>query len=306
MTLQNSAPSPVSKLVEPRNDSPASLGSATLPPDLEAVQLAGQGSFCEIWKVYEPATGRCHALKQLRSEWTNEPRVRQLLVNEAIAGRAVDSRHVVKVERVEHEAIPPFNLLEWIEGETLDSQLTKQRLIPAGTAVWIARQCAQGLNDLAGAGYAHGDIKPQNIFLDTRGEVRLIDLGFAQSLDESPAVLDSRSMTGTPEYMAPETFSRGIINPVLRDMYSLGVTMYQMLSGRLPFESKSARQVLRLHCTTRPPSLDSLCEGVPAGLLDLVSRLLAKQPIRRPQSYTSLIRELTSLELATLHTRYAA
>jgi serine/threonine protein kinase len=232
--------------------------------------------------------------------------VRQLLVNEAAAGQAVASRHVVHVERAEQEASPPFNLLEWIDGQTLELRLAQQRRMPAGTAVWIARQCAQGLNDLAGVGYAHGDVKPQNIFVGDGGEVKLIDLGFAQPLAESPPTRHSHSMTGTPEYMAPESFSRGIINPVLRDIYSLGVTLYQMLSGRLPFESTNTRQVLRLHCTTRPPRLESLCEGVPADLFDLVRRLLAKQPIRRPQSYASLIRELTSLELATLHARYAA
>lgn len=273
---------------------------------LEVVQLAGRGSFCDIWKVREKCSGRCFALKRLRGEWSDDSGAKRLLAGEAMAANAVAGRHVVRLEMADHEISPPFNLFPWIDGVALEQQLTPQRRLAAGTAVWIARQCAQGLNELAKAGYSHGDVKPQNVFIGPRGEVKLIDLGFASPLRRSRRDEKPPSMTGTPEYMAPESLSPAAVNPLLRDMYSLGVTLFRMVSGRLPFEAASTEQVLRLHQTARPPRLEPLCAEAPAELFDLVDRLLAKQPVRRPQSYGSLIRELTAVELATLDARFAA
>ena len=281
-------------------------GHIAVPEYLEVIRPAGRGSFCDIWKVRDRENGWCYALKQIRPEWVDDPGARGLLAKEAEAGQAVPGRHVVRVIRTDHESSPPFNLLEWVEGETLERRPAEQEWLPAGIAIWIARQCALGLQELADFGYGHGDVKPHNIVLDDAGGVKLIDLGFAFSVDQSPLAAKSGFMTGTPQYMAPESLSREIMNPLTRDMYSLGVVLYRLISGRLPFTAASTDQVLRLHCSSRPPRLEPRSAGVPEELLDLVGRLLAKQPIRRPQSYASLIRELTALELATLSTRFAA
>ncbi len=276
------------------------------PEGYAAVQPAGQGTFAEIWKVRERATGDVFALKRLRPEYVDDEQARRLLINEAAAGRAVTGKHIVHVIQSDHDASPPFNLLEWLDGETLGQQLENGQSFSVGTIIWIARQCAQGLNDLARAGFSHGDVKPDNIFLETDGQAKLIDLGFAESIGAPRALGQVRCLTGTPEYMAPESCLRGTVNPLLRDMYSLGVVVYRLLSGRLPFQAATVEQVLRLHGSARPPALGELCPSAPDDLINLVQRLLAKQPVRRPQSYSSLIRELTALELQTLHARFAA
>jgi serine/threonine-protein kinase len=276
------------------------------PDGFSAVQPAGRGTFAEIWKVRQRTTGNVFALKRLRPEYVDDEGARRMLINEATAGRAVTGKHIVHVIQSDHNASPPFNLLEWLDGETLGQQLDSGQSLSVGTIIWIARQCAQGLNDLARAGYSHGDVKPENIFLETGGQAKLIDLGFAESIGEPRALGQVRCITGTPEYMAPESCLRGTVDPLLRDMYSLGVVIFRLLSGRLPFEAPTVEQVLRLHGSARPPALGELCPSAPDDLIDLCRRLLAKQPVRRPQSYSSLIRELTALELETLHARFAA
>jgi eukaryotic-like serine/threonine-protein kinase len=299
-------------LTEPNNEFDGPMETIRFPdnndfPDgFSAIQPAGRGTFAEIWKVRERATGNVFALKRLLPQFVDDEGARRLLLNEATAGHAVAGQHVVRVMQSNHNLSPPFNLLEWLDGGTLGEQLESGQSLSIGSIIWVARQCAQGLSDLARAGYSHGDVKPDNIFLETGGAAKLIDLGFAEPIGEPPSLGQVRCITGTPEYMAPESCLRGTVNSQLRDMYSLGVVIFRLLAGQLPFEAATVEQVLRLHGSARPPALGELCPSAPDDLVNLVERLLAKQPVRRPQSFSSLIRELTALELETLHARFAA
>lgn len=275
-----------------------------VPAGFEPLAPVAEGTFCDVWQVRDAARGTIFALKRLRDEWRNEPDGRELLVNEARAGRAVRSPFVVRVVQDDTAGPEPYTLLEWLDGSTLEDRLSGGRRLPAGESVWIVRQAAQGLEALARAGFSHGDVKPANVFLAPAGQVTLIDLGFARPLGTWRRPGDGQPIVGTAEYMAPETLSRGLCDPVLRDVYSLGVTLFRMLTGRLPFESVTPARLLRLQREARPRRVSELCPDVPAELSDLVARLLAKQPIRRPQSLPGLIRELVALELRLLPSRF--
>ena len=278
----------------------------TLPAGFDRIGKTAQGSFSEIWKVRESSTGCLFALKCLLGDWNDDIAAMQLLRNEARIGQSVDSRYVVRFEQSGAGCEGPWNLLEWLDGETLERRLRGNRRLSVGEAVWIARQCTQGLCDLAEAGFSHGDVKPANIFLTGDGNVKLIDLGFARSFQEPHTIENTQYLTGTAAYMAPETLTRGSVNPLTRDMYSLGIMLFRMLSGRLPFETANSDSALRLHRSARPPQLESRCRAAPPELIRLIKQLLAKQPIRRPQSYQTLLRMLLRLELATLPLRFAA
>lgn len=284
------------------SDGAPGIGSAL--DRYELLAPVARGTFSEICRVRERRTGTHFALKRLRAEWCNEADARQLLVNEARAGRAVRSRHVVRVIESGLQDKYPWTVLEWLGGATLESELADGRLLPPGLALWIARQCVQGLLDLARAGFTHGDIKPDNIFLSAERNVTLIDLGFARRIDEPRPLSEGEPIVGTAEYMAPETLSRGPSNPVLRDIYSLGVTLFRMLTGRLPFEARIAARLLRLQRESRPPRVIDRRPGIPREVSDLVGRMLAKQPIRRPPSLSGLLRELVALELKLLPARF--
>jgi serine/threonine-protein kinase len=271
-------------------------------PHLDMLTLAGRGSFAEVWLVQDRASGSLFALKQLRSDCPNPGAGRQMLWNEAEVGRRVSSDHVVRVGEAFLDAKPPAVMLEWLSGETLEARLQREKWIGSGEALWIARQCAQGLHDLVTAGFTHGDVKPSNIFLCRSGAAKLIDLGFARP---DRRVVDDltdtdRTLSGTPEYLAPETLIPSEQNGVAKDVYSLGITMYRMLSGCLPFQGETLAEIVREHRQSRAARLRSLAPHVPPEVEELVHRLLSKQPLRRGAGPKNLVQELVGLELLTI------
>lgn len=241
-------------------------------------------------------SGRVVALKRLRPEWRENVTARQLLRNEAEVGRAVKSAHVVRVHYSETSGEDPHLLLEFLEGCSLEQMLRDSERLTVRKSVWIARQCAVGLADLEQAGYAHGDLKPANVFVNPLSEVKLVDLGFAR-----PFRLErSGTLVGTPEYMAPESLCPADVHPGQIDIYSLGVTLFRMLAGQLPFSADSAADTLQLQRSARPPQLRKLCPEAPIELVEFVGRLLAKHPLRRPENMQVVVRELLRFELAAL------
>ena len=285
--------------------SPTPQTSERLPPLLdgfETLDRAALGGLCEVWQVREQATGSVYGLKRLSDGWARDATARELLRNEAAAGLAVRSPHVVRVVRAELDGEQPVLLLEWLEGVSLEQELGRVGRLEVPRAVWIARQCVSGLIDLAAAGWSHGDVKPDNVLLQSDGTARLIDLGFARphAAGAAAAGRPGESLLGTPEYLAPETMVRGWLNPVSLDIYSLGVTLFRMLTGRLPFHDATVSGILRMQRQARPPRLERFDVGAPDELSGLVGRLLSKQPIRRPSCLKTLWRELVKIELNVL------
>jgi serine/threonine-protein kinase len=269
----------------------------------ELLALAGRGTFAEVWQVREPQTGQIFALKQLRPEWVERLAARQLLKNEAEVGSKVSSEYVARVHECELETSSPYILLEWLSGQTLEAHLTRGQRLPCHEALWIARQCAQAMHSLLVAGYTHGDIKPSNIFICDDGAAKLIDLGFArpdQMLDLDFSHSDHGPLTGTPEYLAPESLLPGHPRDIARDVYSLGITLYRMLTGALPFQGETIADILQQQQQSQPTRLRSLAPEVPREVAEFVHRLLAKEPLRRGNGLSWLIHELIGLELSLL------
>jgi len=288
--------------------------AAEKPPnglDFDLVALVGRGSFAEVWKVLKHPTGELYALKQLRADRLNQPAARQILKNEGEIGTKVSSDYVVKVCGDYTESTPPHLLLEWLPGQTLEAHLSTRKKLFCHEALWIARQTAQGMHSLLVAGYVHGDIKPSNIFILPDGRVKLIDLGFARPDQLSAIDLagSGRSvLTGTPEYLAPEALSQrnsaGTFHAnsgsITRDIYSLAITLYRMLTGSVPFQGETVAEVLKQHQQALPAPLRSLAPEVPREVADLVHRLLSKDSLRRGGGLSWLIQDLIGLELSQM------
>lgn len=274
------------------------------PAGYEVIALAGLGAFSETWQIRDRDASRFYALKRLRPEWRDEWTAQQLLRNEARVGQSVASGYIVQVVCTADDDGSPYTILEWLDGTTLEQALADEPRLSEGRALWIARQCANGLQDLAAAGFAHGDVKPSNIMLARQEGVTLIDLGFARSLMTTRLPLERPAMTGTAHYLAPEVLSRAEFSPIANDVYSLGITLYRMLAGRLPFDAANTADVLRLQRQAKPIDLRLRRPELSQGVSDLVNRMLAKQPIRRHQSYQGLVRELIALELASMPERF--
>lgn len=271
--------------------------------DYEFLSLAGRGTFSEVWQVREKPTGRIVALKQLIPEWAEQRSARQLLENEAEIGRQVRSPYVVRVLGSQMAVTPQFTILEWLDGSSLESLLEREPQLSEIRSLWIARQCAEGLRDLHDAGYSHGDLKPANICILADGRLKLIDLGFARPVTTGAADRANRQsaqLVGTPEYLAPEMLAAGGHDGAAKDAYSLGVVLYRLLAGRLPFQGETLPEILRQQQRSVAAPLRTAAPHVSQVTAEIVERLLSKQPLRRGARWQDLVRELITLEIAAI------
>ncbi|GAB6166666.1 hypothetical protein JCM19992_26660 [Thermostilla marina] len=239
-----------------------------------------------------------YAVKVLRQAWTHDQRAVELLRREATVGREVSHPHLVPVLASQLDAPPRYLVMPCLQGTTLESQLRSCGPFDVPTALWIVRQAAEALDALYSAGYVHSDLKPENILVNEEGHTTVIDLGFARRIDEVSSVATRRIM-GTCNYLAPEQVLAAWEADVRSDIYSLGVVLYRMLTGHLPYRVGNLKELVEQFRDGTIPSVRSFAPHVPAKVARFVARLLAKDPLRRPQTPHALIDELAALEIET-------
>jgi eukaryotic-like serine/threonine-protein kinase len=269
----------------------------------ELVELAAQGSLARVWRARPAGSpeGRpaAYAVKMLQTRWADDPRAVELFRREAAVGRQVVNPHVISVLDASLAAPPRLLVMPWLQGWTLKKRLERGSRLELHAALWIARQAAIALEALHQAGWMHGDVKPSNLFLSPRGHVTLLDLGFARREVEMHSAVD-RCVMGTCNYLAPELITSALRGGICSDVYSLGVVLYQALSGRLPFAGPDLASLATQHRSTAPPHLGRLVPELPAEVVELVHQMLAKDPLRRPHPPAELINRLTALEIEAL------
>ena len=197
---------------------------------------------------------------------------------------------------------PRLLVMPWLAGASLQTRLAAGEQFDVPTALWIARQTAEALEALNAAGWMHGDVSPGNIHVSSAGHVTLLDLSFARRADETGSAVD-RPIMGTASYLAPEYFTSSLRADIRSDIYSLGAVLFEALSGRSPFLGNDLAELASQHRQATPPALGRLAPHVPGEVTQLVRRMLAKQPLRRPQSPRELIDRLAALEIATFSER---
>jgi serine/threonine protein kinase len=268
------------------------------------LRIVGEGALAQVW-LARPADAvsrpGAYALKLLRKHWEDSPEAVSTLRREALVGRAVGSPRLAPVLAAHLAESPYYIVMPWLAGVTLDTLLARVRPGMA-VALWYARQVVEALDALHQAGWMHGDVKPANVHVSPRGHVTLLDLGFARQADESGRGLAERPVLGTPRYLAPEA-ARGTQADIRADLYSLGVMLFEMLAGRPPFDAADLGELVRLHRQQTARGIRSLAPTAPLKLDRLLRRLLAKQPLRRPQSPRELIDDLARLEIELLDQR---
>ncbi len=260
--------------------------------------------------VYEafPRHGEQHqaryVLKRLRDVAPDRAAVAALR-REAGAAREVRSPHVVAVLEARVDAPPYYLVMPRLSGRTLAERCAAEPTsLPAASrappsiagALGIARQVASGLAALHAAGRMHGDVKPSNLIIAPDGHVTLIDLGFARRIDD-PADAEDCFVLGTVDYLAPEAVCSRLRSDVRSDLYSLGVVLFEMLAGRRPFLGATTAAVVQAHACEPPPRLRELNSSIPNDVAEVVASLLAKTPLRRPQSATEVVERLARLEI---------
>ncbi len=271
-------------------------------------RLLGYGEWTNVYEArpLDCSTGwpADYALKVLKPQHRNDPRAAACVQREAYVAQVVTHPHLVSILS-SHVDRPPFYLvMPRLNGVTLAAALDNGRVLPLPHALWIVRQTAEALLALHNHAWLHGDVKPDNIFITPQGHVTLLDLGFAQRVQMARSASDAVMHT-TPLYAAPEVFLTSAVLGSPSDVYSLGVTLYQVLTGRLPFPAASPVDIAAAHLQSPPPDPRQFRPQLPPRVARLVKRMLAKEPLRRP-STAELIPWLKELEIDTFTERLPA
>ncbi|MFE1286888.1 protein kinase [Streptomyces sp. NPDC058751] len=241
----------------------------------------GSGGMAEVFRAYDTKLARTVALKVMLADLSSDDGYPARFRREAQAMAAISHPQVVAVHDMGDEPVP-YIVMELVEGRSLADLLAARRHLPVTQALDLASQVLAGLAVAHAQGLVHRDIKPGNVLLATDGTAKVADFGIARAAEGTGTILTRTGlMIGTPHFMSPEqVLGRSGIDP-RSDLYSVGVMLFQMLTGRLPFEADSGYSVGYLHLTAPPPTLASL--GIAAGPVAeaVLARALAKDPDQR-------------------------
>ena len=266
------------------------------------------GSMAEVFRAApldaEAAQADRYVLKRLHDRWCATPAALVQFRREAFVGRRVNHPHVVPVLAAQLDRPPFYLVMPRLEGTTLDACLSCRQPQSLAVSLWIARQLAQAANALHEAGWLHGDIKPANVFVSPTGHVTLLDLGSVRPIDaDGEATACAAPAMGTPAYLAPEVLTSALAYSPQSDIYSLGVVLFELLSGTLPYGTDEVSELVRQHRRGSPPPVRRHAPHVPQDVGMLVERTLARDPLRRPASMRALLDQLTRLEIRHLSDR---
>ena len=284
-----------------KSDNPAMLGRLG---EFEILELIGCGGMGIVLKGYDHELNRYVAVKVLHPHCATSAAARRRFAREAQAAAAVVHQHVVAIHAVDPNYHPPYLVMPFVPGESLQQRLTRQGAFDVIDVLRIGQQVADGLAAAHAQGLVHRDIKPGNILLERNVErVLLTDFGLARAADDA-SLTQSGVIAGTPQYMSPEQ-ARGEQVDARTDLFSLGTVLYTLLAGHSPFRAETAMGVLRRVCEDTPRPLTEAHPNVPAWLDAFVAKLHSKRPADRFES-ASQVSELLTRCLAHLQQPNAA
>ena len=270
--------------------------------DLEHYQIIerlGRGGMGQVYRALDQSLQRYVAVKVIRTGRNSEQDTVQLkrLFQEATAQARVNHPNIAHIYYVGRDVDSPFLAMELIDGSTLAEEL-ETRQLPFGRIVHVAMQIADALDHAIEFDIVHGDIKPSNILVTSKGDVKLADFGLAFRLSQQSGDEPTR---GTPQYLAPEISDGGQPN-LVSDMYSLGVTLFQLTFGRMPytFSSQNIRGLMQTHREAAIEFPKAWPQHLPERWREILERMLAKSPTDRYQSYGELMTELAEVRPVSL------
>lgn len=250
----------------------------------------GEGGMAIVYRGRDLLLNRQVAIKVLRPHYSDDADFLSRFQHEAQAAAILNHPYVVKVYDVGQDNHTRYIVMEYVDGENLKTIINRDAPLGVPYAVAIAEAVAYGLEGAHQLGLIHRDIKPQNILVTPDGHVRIADFGIAKS-HLSTSRTQAGVTFGTADYLSPEQ-ARGQIATPQSDIYALGVTLFEMLTGRLPFVGNGAVSVVMQHISSEPPRLRQYNPLVPPQLEALVLRAMAKDPHHRPASARAFAQQL--------------
>jgi len=245
------------------------------------MDMIGQGGMGRVYLAIDSRLNRRVALKILAPERVNNPRAVARFQREARVGAQLQHENLVRIYDFGESSGRYYLVMEYIEGKTIGTLITEQGPMPPATAVRLVRQVAVGLEHAHRKGLIHRDVNPYNILVTHDGIAKLADLGLAINLAEEDRVTREGATVGTFDYVAPEQARHSHSADIRSDIYSLGCTLYHMISGQVPFPTPSLPEKLFAHQAMEPTRLDKLVPGLSAALAEVVGRMMRKSPDER-------------------------
>jgi serine/threonine protein kinase len=258
------------------------------------LKILGAGGMGVVFQALDPHLNRLVALKVMRPALAASDSARKRFLREAQLAAAIQHDHIIPILHVGEDRGVPYLAMPYLEGESLEDRLQREKRLPWSEVLRIGREIAQGLAAAHKRGLIHRDIKPANIWLETTGasatggRVKILDFGLARTVGSRSSLTQQGAIIGTPAFMAPEQVEGTKVDERC-DLFSLGCVLYTMCTGTMAFHRKDMVGTLLAVATHEPTPPDALASGVPAGLSELVMKLLAKNPEERPQSAQDVV-----------------
>lgn len=260
----------------------------------EIIEELGQGGMGKVYKAFDHKIKEIVALKLIRPEISVNDKAIDRFRNELKVARKISHRNICRMYDLGEEGFLHYITMEYVAGEDLKRFIKRAGTLTSGKAIYLARQVSEGLAEAHRLGVIHRDLKPQNIMIDLDGNARIMDFGIARFVD-TDRMTGSGVMIGTPEYMSPEQAELKEVDK-RADIYSLGVVLYEMVTGRVPFEGETPLSVAMKHKTETPKNVRELNALISVGLSKVILKCMEKDPNKRYQSSEELVENLKQVE----------
>jgi len=258
----------------------------------EILSEIGKGGMATVYKANQVSLDRIVAIKEISPAIASSPELVERFKREARASASLVHENIIQVYNFgEPKKGALFIVLEYLDGEDLKTALKRSNPVPARIAAIIARDVARGLAYAHSKGFIHRDVKPGNVMISAGGEVKLMDFGIVREIDSD--LTRTGAFLGTPSYMSPEQFLGDTITPS-SDVFSLGVLLYEMLSGVKPFAADNESSLSKKVRTEKEEKIKNLNSSVPRKLQKIVHNSLKKEPDKRTGSAEELVVALES------------
>jgi serine/threonine protein kinase len=262
----------------------------------EIIEELGAGGMGRVFRAHDTKLNEEVALKLIRTEFAAERRIVERFRNEIKVTRKITHKNVCRMHDLHEEGKFLFLTMEYVRGEDLKSLIHRTRALAVGSAVFYARQIAEGLTQAHQLGIVHRDLKPGNIMIDKEGQAKVMDFGIARMRQEK-GMTGEGAVVGTPEYMSPEQVD-GKPADARSDIYALGAILFEMVVGRPPFEGETPFSIANKHKMEPPPVPKKLLPELPEALNRLILRCLEKDRFKRYQTAEELAADLGAMEQA--------
>lgn len=257
-----------------------SSGDTLLNGRYRLISQQGSGGMAVIYKATDQALGRTVAIKILRPSLTHDPSFLSRFRNEARAVANLSHPNIVTVHDVGSDGATQYIVMEYVEGQDLKKIIRTEGVMSVGRALDLAIQICAGIGFAHRAGLVHADVKPQNILVTRDNGVKVTDFGIAQALTDTQPLQRQEVVWGSPHYFAPEQ-ARGEKPSPASDVYAIGIVMFEMLTGRLPYIGGSQQELALAHLREKVPMVSEVNPSVPESLSRIVYKVMSKEPSAR-------------------------